>query len=208
MNTTTQQARILIADEHDLLREGLRAVLEGELDFKVVGEAKDGCEVLRLCRKLRPDVVLMDLRMRCADGLEVTRTIREELPSTAVVIVTLLEPADYFLEAIKAGAADYVLKDAPHHELVATVRRALSDGKKFPDYIDGWCMDLPTDLPIILARTEERMSLLLCHMFASGLPRRVAGGDEHHLGARQERMAVTAESTLGSRYASQEGKST
>lgn len=122
-------ARILIADEHDLMREGLKAVLEGESDLKVVGEAKDGCEVLRLCRKLRPDVVLMDLRMRGVDGLKATRAIREELPSTAVVIVTLLEPANYFLEALKAGAADYVLKDAPHHNLVSTVRRVLSDDK-------------------------------------------------------------------------------
>jgi DNA-binding NarL/FixJ family response regulator len=122
-----QPARILISDEHDLMREGLRTVLEGEPDFKVVGEAKDGCELLRLCRKVRPDVVLMDLRMRCVDGLEATRVIREELPSTAVVIVTLLEPANYFLEAIKAGAADYVLKDAPHYNLVSTLRRVLSD---------------------------------------------------------------------------------
>jgi DNA-binding NarL/FixJ family response regulator len=126
---TGRPARLLIADEHELVREGLKAVLEGEPEFKVVGEAGDGCEVLQLCRELGPDVVLMDMRMRRADGLEVTRAIREELPSTAVVIVTLLNPTDYFSEAIEAGAADYVLKDVPHHDLVSTVRRVLSGGK-------------------------------------------------------------------------------
>ena len=126
---TRQPARLLIADEHYLVREGLRAVLEGEPEFEVVGEAEDGCEVLELCRELGPDVVLMDMRMRRADGLGVIRAIREELPSTAVVIVTLLNPAVYFSEAIEAGAADYVLKDVPHHDLVSTVRRVLSGGK-------------------------------------------------------------------------------
>ena len=126
---TKWPVRLLIADEHDLVREGLRAVLEGEPEFKVVGEAEDGCEVLELCRELGPDVVLMDMRMRRADSLEVTRAIREELPSIAVVIVTLLNPTDYFSEAIEAGAADYVLKDVPHYDLVSTVRRVISGGK-------------------------------------------------------------------------------
>jgi DNA-binding NarL/FixJ family response regulator len=134
-------ARILIADEHDLVREGLKAVLEGESDLKVVGEAKDGCEVLRLCRRLRPDVVLMDLRMRGVDGLEATRAIRKEQPSTAVVIVTLLEPANYFLEALKAGAADYVLKDAPHCDLVSTIQRVYSSGR-FSRNMAGWHMEM------------------------------------------------------------------
>ena len=126
---TKWPVRLLIADEHDLVREGLRAVLEGEPEFKVVGEAEDGCEVLELCRELGPDVVLMDMRMRRADSLEVTRAIREELPSIAVVIVTLLNPTDYYSEAIEAGAADYVLKDVPHYDLVSTVRRVISGGK-------------------------------------------------------------------------------
>ena len=126
---TKWPVRLLIADEHDLVREGLRAVIEGEPDFKVVGEAEDGCEVLELCRELGPDVVLMDMRMRRADSLEVTRAIREELPSIAVVIVTLLNPTDYYSEAIEAGAADYVLKDVPHYDLVSTVRRVISGGK-------------------------------------------------------------------------------
>ena len=126
---TKWPVRLLIADEHDLVREGLRAVLEGEPEFKVVGEAEDGCEVLELCRELGPDVVLMDMRMRRADSLEVTRAIREELPSIAVVIVTLLNPTDYYSEAIEAGAADYVLKDVPHYDLVSTVRQVISGGK-------------------------------------------------------------------------------
>jgi NarL family two-component system response regulator LiaR len=120
-----QPARVLIADDHRLVREGLRAVLEGEPDLEVVAEAEDGRQVLELCRTLQPDLVLMDVRMPETDGLEAARRIKEEMSSTIVIMVTMHENPDYLLEAIRAGAAGYILKDASAERLVEAVRRTL-----------------------------------------------------------------------------------
>ena len=118
-------ARLLIADDHALVREGLRTVLSGEEDIQVIAEARDGEEALSSCRELRPDLVLMDVRMPVMDGLEATRLIKKEMPHTSVVMVTMHENPDYLFEAIKAGAAGYVLKDASGDRLVGAVKRTL-----------------------------------------------------------------------------------
>ena len=118
-------ARLVLADDHDLVREGIRAVLDGEPDLLVVGEASNGKEAVEVCRRVRPDLILMDVRMPEMDGLAATRAIKEELPQTSVVMVTMHESPDYLLEAIKAGAAGYILKDAAGERLVEAVRRTL-----------------------------------------------------------------------------------
>ena len=120
-----EPARLVLADDHDLVREGIRAVLEGEPDLVVVGEAENGRQALEICLKERPDLVLMDVRMPEMDGLAATRAIKEQLPETSVVMVTMHESPDYLLEAIKAGAAGYILKDAAGERLVEAVRRTL-----------------------------------------------------------------------------------
>ncbi len=120
-----QPARLLIADDHALVREGLRTVLSGEEDIQVIAEARDGEEALSSCRELRPDLVLMDVRMPVMDGLEATRRIKQEMPQVSVVMVTMHENPDYLFEAIKAGAAGYVLKDASGERLLGAVRRTL-----------------------------------------------------------------------------------
>ncbi len=119
-------ARILVADDHDLVRDGYQRMLSREPDLTVVGEASNGLEAVELCRKLRPDLVLMDVRMPKMDGLEATRRIKEELPTTSVLVVTTYDNPDYLFGAIQAGAAGYVLKDAPKRELIDAVRRTLS----------------------------------------------------------------------------------
>jgi DNA-binding NarL/FixJ family response regulator len=121
-------ARVLIADDHPLAREGLQAMMVGEPDLEVVGEAADGGETLELCRELRPDLVLMDVQMPEMDGLEATRAIRDERLGAAVLIVTGLEAPDYLLEAVRAGAAGYVLKYASREALLGAVRGVL-DGE-------------------------------------------------------------------------------
>jgi DNA-binding NarL/FixJ family response regulator len=118
-------ARILIADDHALVREGLRTMLSGEDGIEIIAEAQDGQQALTLCRELGPDLVLMDVRMPVMDGLEATRKIKQEMPKTSVMMVTMHENPDYLFEAVKAGAAGYVLKDASGERLLSAVRRTL-----------------------------------------------------------------------------------
>jgi DNA-binding NarL/FixJ family response regulator len=118
-------ARVLIADDHELIRDGFKRLLSYEQDLEVVGEASNGQEAVELCRRLTPDLVLMDVRMPKMDGLEATRTIKSEQPSISVLVITTYENPDYLLEAIKAGAAGYVLKDASNERLVNAMRRIL-----------------------------------------------------------------------------------
>jgi len=120
-----EPARLIIADDHELARTGLRGMLTGQPDLVVVGEAATGRQAVALCRRLRPDLALMDVRMPDLDGLAATREIKRESPATAVVIVTMHENPEYLLEALRAGAAGYVLKDATHAEVFKTVRRVL-----------------------------------------------------------------------------------
>ena len=121
----SEGARLLIADDHALVREGLRTMLSDEDGLSVIAEATNGQEALSLCRQKRPDLVLMDVRMPVMDGLEATRKIKQEMPKTSVVMVTMHENPDYLFEAVKAGAAGYVLKDAPGERLLGAVRRTL-----------------------------------------------------------------------------------
>jgi DNA-binding NarL/FixJ family response regulator len=119
-------ARVVVADDHVLIREGFRTLLSKEADLEVVDEAKTGREALNLCRNLRPDLVLMDVRMPEMDGLAATRAIKAERPSTSVLILTTYENPDYLFEAIKSGAVGYVLKDATKGQILEAVRGVLS----------------------------------------------------------------------------------
>ena len=120
--------RLVLADDHHLLRKGFRSLLGDEPGLEVVGEASTGLEAIEICRRLAPDLVLMDVRMPEMDGITATRRIKGEQPSVSVLMVTMHENPDYLLEAIDAGAAGYVLKDAPADRLINAVRRTL-DGE-------------------------------------------------------------------------------
>ena len=118
-------ARVAIVDDHDLARAGLRSMLAQERDLRVVGEASDGTQALALCRRLSPDLILMDVRMPGLDGLAATAAIKQEFPATSVIVVTMYENPDYLVQALKAGAAGYLLKDATQREVVTAVRQVL-----------------------------------------------------------------------------------
>src|ERR671917_1517362 len=125
-STRTESARLLIVDDHDLVRDGYQRMLDREPDLEVVGEATNGREAVELCRELGPDLVLMDVRMPEMDGIEATRKIKGELPTTSVLVVTTYDNPDYLFEAVEAGAAGYVLQDAPKAQLLGAVRRTLN----------------------------------------------------------------------------------
>ena len=118
-----EPTRLAIVDDHDLAREGLRDMLADAPDIEVVGEASNGREALLLCSRLQPDLVLMDVRMPEMDGLAATRELKQRHPQISVMMVTMHENPDYLLEALKAGAAGYVLKDGLRQEVVTAVRR-------------------------------------------------------------------------------------
>lgn len=113
---------VVIADDHQLVRQGLRRYLETAEDISVVGEASGGHEAVQIVRELKPDVVVLDVRMDDLDGIEATKQIREHTPETAVVILTGHEEDGVVLEAMRAGARGYVLKARDAEHLVSTVR--------------------------------------------------------------------------------------
>jgi DNA-binding NarL/FixJ family response regulator len=126
--TRARPARLLIVDDHELVRSSLNTLLSAQEGLEIVGQARNGQEALEMCRRVRPDLVLMDVRMPGMDGLAATRSIKRQLSEVSVLILTTYESEDYLLEAIKAGAAGYVLKDAPENQLTTAVRKVI-DGE-------------------------------------------------------------------------------
>jgi NarL family two-component system response regulator YdfI len=116
--------RILAADDHLIIRQGLRLILETEDGFEMVGEASDGAEAIRLCAELYPDVVLMDLRMPGMDGLTAIERLSLEQPQVAVVILTTFNEDDLMMRGLRAGAKGYLLKDTDRETLFNTIRAA------------------------------------------------------------------------------------
>lgn len=116
--------RLLIADDHLIIRQGLRLILETEDDFEIVAEANDGAEAVRLCAEHNPDVVLMDLRMPGMDGITAIEKLREKKPEIAVVILTTFNEDELMLRGLQAGARGYLLKDTDRAALFDTIRAA------------------------------------------------------------------------------------
>jgi DNA-binding NarL/FixJ family response regulator len=116
--------RVLLADDQALVRAGFSLILDSEADIEVVGEAGDGDEAVELARELKPDVVLMDIRMPRMNGLEATRRLHDGTPAPRVVMLTTFDLDEYVFEALRAGASGFLLKTAPPDQLVAAVRFA------------------------------------------------------------------------------------
>jgi DNA-binding NarL/FixJ family response regulator len=124
--------RVLLADDQRLVRAGFRMILKAEPDIEVVGEAEDGLAVVEAARELRPDVVLMDIRMPIADGLEATRRIiAGPAPRPRVLVLTTFDLDEYVYEALRAGASGFLLKDTPEDQLIAAIRVAADGGAIF-----------------------------------------------------------------------------
>ncbi len=119
-----ESIRVLIADDHLIIRQGLRLILETEEGFELAGDATDGAEALRLCAEVKPDVVLMDLRMPGMDGLTAIEHLHSEQPDVAVVILTTFNEDELMLRGLRAGAKGYLLKDTDRQTLFGAIRAA------------------------------------------------------------------------------------
>jgi DNA-binding NarL/FixJ family response regulator len=118
----SDRIRIAVADDHPVVRAGLIAMLETQVDFEIVGEAADGHAALRLVSEQQPDVLLLDLEMPTLDGVEVLRSLRAETTHTRVIVFTVFDTDERIIEAVEAGAAGYLLKGAPRADVFAAVR--------------------------------------------------------------------------------------
>jgi NarL family two-component system response regulator LiaR len=140
--------RVLLADDHAVLREGLRSLLSLRDDIEVVGEATNGQIALEMVRQLRPDVVVMDIAMPVMDGLEATRRLKQEHPETRVLILTQHDNREYVFSLLQAGAAGYVLKKAGGAEVVAAIRSVFQEGAFLPPGIAREVMDRYIQRPL------------------------------------------------------------
>ena len=126
----TEPIRVLIADDHTIVRSGVNLLLSSEPDIQVVGEATDGTSAVELAQQFKPDVVLMDIGMPGMDGFEATRRIRAQVPEAKVLVLTMHRSDEYFFQMLEAGALGYVLKGAETGELISAVR-AVARGEVF-----------------------------------------------------------------------------
>jgi DNA-binding NarL/FixJ family response regulator len=166
--------RILLADDHRIVREGLRDLLEKRTDLKVVGEASDGMEAVRLASELRPDVVIVDVSMPVLNGIEATRRIVAEHPAVKVVALSMHPDRRYVIEMLKAGAVAYLLKDSAFDELIHAIESVMARASYLsPAITDMVVREYVASLPreggtaysVLTAREREVLQLL-----AEGLP--------------------------------------
>jgi DNA-binding NarL/FixJ family response regulator len=160
---------ILLVDDQNLIRQGLKALLELEPDLRIVGEAENGKIAIELVKNIQPNVVLMDIRMPIMDGVMATQQICQQFPNTNILILTTFDDDNYVAAAIKYGAKGYLLKDTPSEEIAAAIRAVhlgythLAPGmmaKVIGSHIDKQVVDLPQELAELTPRELEVLKLI------------------------------------------------
>lgn len=166
----TKKIRIVLAEDHTILREGLRALLSADPKFEIVGEAADGREAIRWVEKLGPDLVTMDLSMPRMTGMDAIREIKKRYPATKIIALTVHKTEEYLRTTLQAGADGYVLKDATHEELMLAIENIL-EGKTYlspgisekviAGYLEGKENRLPSStLGVLSPREREVLKLI------------------------------------------------
>lgn len=171
------KARVLLVEDHAILRDGLKAILADEPDIEVIGEASNGREALYLVSNLRPNIVLMDISMPCLNGIEATRQIRQQNPKVNVVVLSMHVNEEYVFQALRAGAVGYVLKHRHSSEVLSAIRAAKCGGSFLSapisqTVIDNYIRqakiwDQGDDLDLLTSREREVLQPL-----AEGMPNR------------------------------------
>ena len=162
--------KVLIADDHPIVREGLSAVLDQEEDLEVVGQASNSLEALSKAMRLRPDVILMDLQMPEMDGVEATKRLKEEAPDIGVIILTTYDTDEYIFRGIEAGARAYLLKDSPPEEVIKAIRAVHQGESLIEPKVASKLLDRFRQLSRRLS-TEEGLSpreVEVLHLIAKG----------------------------------------
>jgi DNA-binding NarL/FixJ family response regulator len=136
-----RKTRLLIADDHGVVREGIRLVLKSSPDYRIVAEAEDGEQAVALARELHPDVVIMDISMPKLNGIEATSIIKKENPAIRIIILTVHEDEEYVYQILRAGASGYVLKSAGKKEIFAAIKSAVSGGRFFSPGVSEMIVD-------------------------------------------------------------------
>jgi DNA-binding NarL/FixJ family response regulator len=159
--------RVLLVDDERLIRTGFRMILSAEPGLQVVGEAADGFQAVSEAQRLRPDVVLMDIRMPRLDGIEATRRILTGVPTARVIVLTTFDLDEYVFDALQAGASGFLLKDAPEAQLVAAIRVVASGGSLFAPHatrrvIAAFARSRPAPPPGLADLTPRELEVLRC----------------------------------------------
>jgi two-component system response regulator NreC len=165
-----QKVRIVLAEDHTILREGLRALLTADPDFEIIGEAADGREAVRFVEKQIPDLILMDLSMPRMTGMDAIREIKKRYPQTKIIALTVHKTEEYLRTTLQAGADAYVLKDATHDELMMAIESVLKgktylspgvSGKVIEGYLEGKESQIPPSKLGLLSQREREVLKLI-----------------------------------------------
>ena len=165
-----QKVRIVLAEDHTILREGLRALLTADPDFEIIGEAADGREAVRFVEKQIPDLILMDLSMPRMTGMDAIREIKKRYPQTKIIALTVHKTEEYLRTTLQAGADGYVLKDATHEELLMAIQNVLRgktylspgvSGKVVEGYLEGKESQIPPSKLGLLSQREREVLKLI-----------------------------------------------
>lgn len=169
-----KKSRILIADDHDLFRDGVASMINAQPDLEVVGRAEDGLEVFSLARELEPDLIIMDVNMPISDGLEATRLIHNAYPQISILILTVHEEEEKLFEAVKAGAIGYMLKNSNSDDFLDGIRRAIDGEAVLPPVLARQLLEefailasrpksTPDEdtMPLLTSREREVLELIM-----------------------------------------------
>ena len=168
-NSTNRPIRIILADDHQIVRQGLRILLEAETDMKIVAEADNGRKVLKLAQELLPDVIIMDLSMPELNGIEATRQILSGAPEVKVIALSMHSDSLFVLNMIKSGASGYLLKDCALEELVKAIRAVVDDKTYLSpgvsdivirDFVTGWQTTNSSAFSVLSPREREVLQLM------------------------------------------------